>query len=352
MLGLILSILMAAAPAANTEPERVDLEHGFYLIGHPAGVPVETPLPLVICLHGTETTAAGILAFWQSFEHTLPMVLVAPQATHAGWRDSDVKLMQEFFDHVSRTVSYDPNRVLLTGHSAGGAMAFHLLYVQGFPASAVAVTANYVPPTVQAEHVRAHNHVPVFYAVGESDINRDRMRDGLALLRGSDASITVQRPQIGHVLDPGVGQAAMAWFETLCRAWSERALTDARRCRPDEGCLGPVVCGLEAIVRHPTTQFPDQVNAAIELMAELQQEGRRGLLRSERLLEGGRPMEAREEALRVERRYAGSSLGNEARRHRQSIDALPEVQDLLRLKQSLAGQSPSAGSSPGNGTSP
>lgn len=352
MPGLILSILMAAAPAANTEPERVDLEHGFYLIGRPADMPAETPLPMVICLHGTETTAAGILAFWRSFEHTLPMVLVAPQATHAGWRDSDVKLMQELFDHVSRTVLYDPNRVLLTGHSAGGAMAFHLLYVQGFPASAVAVTANYVPPTVQAEHVRAHSQVPVFYAVGESDINRDRMRDGLALLRGNDVSVSVQRPQIGHVLDPGVGQAAMSWFESFCRAQGERTLNDARRCRPDDGCIGPVVCGLEAIIRHPATQFPDQVNAAVELLAELQQAGRQGLLRSERLLAGGRPMEAREEALRVERRYAGSSLGNEARRHRERIDALPEVQDFLRLKQSLTGQSPSAASSPENGGSP
>ncbi len=90
----------------------------------------------------------------------------------------------------------------------------------------------------------------------------------------------------------------------------------------------------------------------MELLAESQQAGRQGLLRSERLLAGGRPMEAREEALRVERRYAGSSLGNEARRHRERIEALPEVQDFLRLKQSLTGQSPSAASSPGNGGSP
>ncbi len=346
-----MSILLAATPAASTEPERVDLEHGFYLIGRPAGVPADTPLPLVICLHGTETTAAGILAFWQSFEHTLPMVLVAPQATHAGWRDSDVKLMQELREHISRTVSYDPERVLLTGHSAGGAMAFHLLYVEGFPASAVAVTANYVPPTVRPEHVRARSGVPVFYAVGESDINRDRMRDGLALLRGNDVRVTVQRPQIGHVLDPGVGQAAMSWFESFCRSLGERALHDARHCVADGGCVGPVAGGLEAIVRHPMTQFPDQVSAAMELLAELQRAGRQGLLRSARLLEAGRLMEAREEALRVERRYAGSSLGDEARRHREGIDARPEVQDLLRLKQSLTGQAPRADGRPENGES-
>ncbi|UCG17102.1 MAG: hypothetical protein JSV19_03535 [Phycisphaerales bacterium] len=325
---------------SETAPVRVDLDHGFYLVSRAAGFADDVPLPLVICLHGTKTTAADILSFWTSFDHTLPLVVVAPQGVHAGWRDSDRALLREFLDDLPRTLSYDKQRVLLTGHSAGGAMAFHLLYVEGFPATAVAVTANYVPPTVESEHVHAHKDVPVFYAVGERDVNRARMRKGLALLRDNGVSVTVRRPQIGHVLDRSVGQEAMTWFESLCRSRTEEVLAAARASLQDDRAFAPSACALEEIVRVPSIQFSDQVESANALLMQIRQPGYRMLARADRLLRAGRPLEARSEILKVEQRYRSSSLEAEARRRRQRIEAMPKVAELLRLQRSLEQGSP------------
>jgi hypothetical protein len=323
---------------AGEPPVRVDLDHGFYLIHSPTGFDADEPLPLVICLHGTATTASDILTFWRSLEHTLPMIMLAPQGVRAGWREWDSALLDEYLAHLSATVKYDPERVLLTGHSAGGAMAFHSLYVGGLPASALAVTATYVPPTVKPEHVRQHVDVPVFYAVGESDINRGRMRSGLALLRENDATVTVQRPKIGHVLDPKVGQAAMTWFESVCRAKLDASLAACRAAVKDELHPARFAVMLEDVIRRRATQFADQVDVAMKTLAEVQRSGRLSLLRAEKLLLDGRAMDARMELLRVEERYDPSALAEEARRRRVEIEAMPQVAEILRIERTIAGQ--------------
>jgi hypothetical protein len=296
----------------------------------------------MICLHGTDTTAADILDFWRGLDHHVPYVMVAPQGTHAGWRDSDRALVDEFLDHVSKTVLYDRSRVLLTGHSAGGAMAFHLLYVEGFPASAVAVTANYVPPTVEHRHVARHKDIPVFYAVGESDVNRERMREGLTLLRRNGASVTVRRPPIGHVLDRSVGQAAVDWYASLCRARVDALLARAQEDLDRQRTPGPSAAALEALVRHARTHRDDQVKAATEMLFRLQRRGRRTLARADKLLTLNRPLEARDELLTVEARYGGSSLAVEAKRRRARVEAIPEVAELLRLEQRIGSPLPPA----------
>ncbi len=331
----LLLLMVASTPTSTTAPARVDLDHGFYLVSRPTGIPDDAPLPLMICLHGTETTAADILDFWRGLDHQLPYVMVAPQGTYAGWRDTDRALVDEFLEHVSKTVAYDRSRVLLTGHSAGGAMAFHLLYVEGFPASAVAVTANYVPPTVEPRHVARHKDVPIFYAVGEGDVNRERMREGLTLLRRNGARVTVRRPRIGHVLDPSVGQAAIEWYESLCRERVDAILARAQEDLDAGHAPGPSAAALEALVRHATTHHADQVSAATATLFRLQEQGRLTLARADMLLELDRPLAARDELLTVEDRYGGSSLALEARRRRERIEAIPEVADLLRLERRI-----------------
>ena len=184
-------LLAVCGPTADGPAvERVELLHGYYWLATPAGMDPQTRYPLVVCLHGTETRAADLMGFWLSLEADLPLIFVAPQATDAGWRDTDLTLLAELTEHIAQTVPYDPERVLLTGHSAGGAMAFHLLYVEDFPATAVAVTANYLPPTVTAEMIERRRDVPLFYAVGEADLNRAARHVG-AIHRDQNAAVPV-----------------------------------------------------------------------------------------------------------------------------------------------------------------
>jgi hypothetical protein len=317
--------LSAPAPAV----ERVQLPHGYYWLAKPADLDPQTRYPLIVCLHGTETRAADMLGFWLSLDAELPFIFVAPQGIDAGWRETDIALLEELRSQLTQTINYDSRRVLLTGHSAGGAMAFHLLYVEDFEASAVAVTANYVPPTVTAEMVKRRRDVPVFYAVGQTDLNRSRMRDGLHLLRGAGALVTVQRPPIGHVLSREIGQAALDWFAAVCRKTTQEALDGARRVLAEGGFPGAAAASLEEIIRQRRAHLLDQVAQAADLLERLEQPGRGRLAHADLLAAQGNYVGARQALMEVERRYHPSSLAGEAGRRREGIDALPGVGQML-----------------------
>ena len=267
-------------PVRPASAQRIEVAHGFYWLVTPPGMRPDTRYPLVVCLHGTETRATDILNFWRSLQPGLPLIFVAPQGLGAGWRDTDLPMLHELCDQIADTIPCDPERILLTGHSAGGAMAFHLLYVEAFAASAVAVTANYMPPTVTAQQVERHSDVPLFYAVGEADINRPRMRRGLELLRGAGAQVTVRRPPIGHTLSREMGQAAMDWFMSQCRLTVDRRLDQARSVAEagDRADPGLSAAGLEGLLRNRAGHFPDQVAQAGAPRAQLleHQADRRG----------------------------------------------------------------------------
>ena len=319
------------SPEAAPDVERVELEHGFYWLATPDQADPRTRYPLIVCLHGTDTSAAEILSFWRSLEAGLPFIFIAPQAGSAGWCDTDLTFLEELVEQIAGSVSFDPDRVLLAGHSAGGAMAFHLLYVEEFAATAVAVTANYLPPTVTAEMVARRREVPLFYAVGEGDLNRPRMREGLHLLRGAGARVTVERPRIGHVLDPEVGQHALDWFSSACRKLIDRQLVEARLAAEAgrEAYVGPQAAALEELLRQREAHFPDQIAVAGDLLAKLQQSGHRLLAEARGLALQSKPLEARDVLLAVERRYHPSSVAVEAKQRRLELEALPRVAQQL-----------------------
>jgi len=323
--------------------QRVDLVHGSLWLSLPADLDAEARYPLIVCLRGTGDHATDILAFWRTLdskserEHRLepalqgasmtplPCIIVAPEAIGDGWCDLDLPLLVEMRAYVEANLPCDLQRVLLTGHSAGGAMTFQLAYIEGFPATAIAVTANYLPPSVTAEHVRARADLPVYYAVGEADLNQTRMREGLHLLRRAGARVTVERPPIGHVLNLEVGRQAMDWFMAHCRKGVDDRLARARDSLREASLPGPPAADLENIIRQRAGHFSDQVAAAAELLQTLQQPGLTAMANAERLADGSDPLAAREALLAVASRYRPSSLADEADARRAKIETLPVV---------------------------
>ena len=320
LLGIASAVAFAAPPADQVQ--RVELARGHYLLARPGDPPADTPLPLIVCLHGTETSAQDVLHLWRSLSANLPFVYVAPQGSRAGWRASDLPLLREMLDHVRQNVAFDLHRVLLTGHSAGGAMAFRLLYVEDFPATAVAVTANYVPPNIAADQVRQRAEVPVFYAVGTRDLNQARMRKGVGMLRDAGVRITMRRPRIGHVLDHGVAQEALQWFEQVCR---DRVQVRIDQAGNHTESPGPLAADLEAVLRYPEAHFRDQLSHVRDALARLEAPARQTLARARNLAAEHKYAEAHGLYVRVERDFRPASLAAVARAGRLRLERDPRA---------------------------
>ena len=325
--------LSANAPSDGiAAAEWVALDSGRCLVSRPQRGAIDGRFPAVVCLHGTDTDAEDMMTFWRSLAASLPFVIVAPQGTTNGWGRDDVALLDEVGTELLRALPIDRSRVLLAGHSAGGAMAMHLLYTRGFPCTAVAVTANYVPSNMTDQQIKARAHVPVLYAVGLDDPNRRLMLDGLARLRANGAFVTVRRPPIGHVLDRSVGQDALLWFEARCRAIVETTLATARTAQPASASIGERIAAIEAIVQNVDAHFDDQVSAARSLLGELVAPGRRRLTEAKASIGAGQPLSAYDLLVAIEVEFRPSSLCDEARGLRIGLESEERVATALAAR--------------------
>jgi len=337
--GLVLAAC-GFVPSARATPttsapavQRVELAAGFYLLGKPAGYQPGDRPPLIVCLHETDTGAAAILEFWLALKTPVNMLLVAPEHHLPGWREADMPCLRAMVEHVNRHLTYDPQRVLLTGYSAGGAMAFHLVYAEGFPATAVAATANYVPPSVTAKMIAARRDVPVFYAVGERDINHDRMRSSIELLQAHVGSLTLLRPEIGHRLDPVVGQQAMDWFVQTITQQSLRQIDQAAHMQRTEDYAAGLAL-VEPIVSQYRWHPPEVVSRAEAVLADLERPGRQDVAKAEHLIQQGHLLPALELLRKLEDRYGASRLGAEIRDRRERLESNARVRSAEQSRRS------------------
>lgn len=306
-------------------PQRIDLPSGgWYWLQCPPGYTDGAEPALIVCLHGTDDSAMDALRFWSTLGPAKTSLWAAPQAVGHGWAETDLVRLRETWADLQRRVTFDRRRVWLAGFSAGGAMTFHWLYRERFPATAAATLANYLPPAVASSDITASRDVPIFYGVGMEDVNQERMRAGLLRLRHLGVRVHESRPHIGHTLSPDVGRAALAWFEQTGRDDYGRRL-DAARDDVRQGRCGGAAMLAERIVAQRAWHDDAIVAKAETLAAEAQAPGRTTMSEADALIRAGRAADAVGRLVEVERTYAGTALGADAAQRRQALEADPAV---------------------------
>ena len=297
-------------------------------IRRPPGYGPQARPALLIALHGTDDGASDAAAFWGALAGSRPLLVVAPQSSVRGWCDLDIPALQAMRRQLPDRLPHDEGRVFLAGFSAGGAMAMQLVYGERFPVSAAAALANYLPPTLQADDLRAGAGVPVLYAVGMRDINHELMRAGLERLRAVGAEVELYRPPIAHRLDPAVGRQAIDWFFAQAdRQW--RAFLAGVEREPSPARDLPRI---EQVIASAAWHDPEHVDLAVRAAARLEVAGRENLAAARVMLDQGRIAEGLERLARVERDYGQARLGRQARAWRERIQADPAAQAQSALQ--------------------
>ena len=171
---VLLVILVAVGEAKSKEGAEVsfsymDTERTYFLF-EPEGLG-ESP-PVLVLLHGSGRRGDSLVKPWKKLAEEEKILLVAPNsADPMVWSpyDDPAPFIRVALNHVSKTRSFDRNRIYLFGHSGGAVWALQLGMLASKEIAAVAVHAGLIPEEAFAVIDQAKRKTPVLIQVGDRD---------------------------------------------------------------------------------------------------------------------------------------------------------------------------------------
>lgn len=137
----------------------------------------KTPLPLVVVMHGYGGRPEGVARAWRDAARQVGAILVAPRSIHrvgSGFQwgaveDADF-ILTTTLQRIRKRYKVDPRRVVLSGFSQGGYMAFCLgtLHAGEF-AGVIPMAALYDPMFAPARRLPAEERARYYLMVGGRD---------------------------------------------------------------------------------------------------------------------------------------------------------------------------------------
>ncbi|MHC5036173.1 MAG: hypothetical protein ACYTHM_02565 [Planctomycetota bacterium] len=132
--------------------------------------------PLIVTCHGgpiedlakAKEAANTQFVTWKGFVDTLPCIVAAPVLTGSKFGEREWTLLKNLIDEVDGLYNVDRNRILLTGHSWGGILTWHI----GPPhADTFCVLAPFICAVNPGkEHLRNCRAIPIYHVQGANDI--------------------------------------------------------------------------------------------------------------------------------------------------------------------------------------
>lgn len=155
-----LGALPAGAISGNWRRVEIPATGSYFWRYVPQGLPNgEQPLPVVLFFHGAGGKPDGYRAFVQEAAETTGCIVAMPKSSDLGWgTEKDAQSVTETLRLLRTELPLDERHVAVAGHSAGGAYAYLLAYLEpshysgvftlaasGYPVPAVADPAYKAP---------------------------------------------------------------------------------------------------------------------------------------------------------------------------------------------------------------
>jgi poly(3-hydroxybutyrate) depolymerase len=181
------------------------------------GPTIGAPRAAIVLLHGSNRSGRSMIDMWREVALRNDLVLIAPNAAGPSkwvlWEDGP-DFLQALLREAGGVHPIDPDRIYLAGHSAGGIFAAQLANLGFGPWRAVATHAG--SPN-EYTIVPAHNPVPVYAWVGDSDhlftLERERAVAQRMAQAGHDVTLSVVPGHTHWYYDIGPQIAARMWAQ-------------------------------------------------------------------------------------------------------------------------------------------
>lgn len=160
LVGLLGAILLSLARPVAADPipgwKRFELpETGSYFWRYlPSSLNLSQPVPAVLFFHGSGGIPDKYRAFLVNAADRAGLVLILPKSsTNLGWgAEEDEAITEESLRTARAELPLDPRRISVAGHSAGGAWAYLLAYLNRSGYAAVfSMAAPYYPVDAVAD---------------------------------------------------------------------------------------------------------------------------------------------------------------------------------------------------------
>lgn len=134
----------------------------------PASADPAAPAPLIVFLHGAGGRPENYRSFVEAAAEATGAVLVLPRSQGVGWGSPlDDQLIAEAVRLTQAEIAVDPERVSISGHSAGGAYSFLLGYGQRAHWSGIFALASPFYPVAALADPDYTPPIRMFYGTGD-----------------------------------------------------------------------------------------------------------------------------------------------------------------------------------------
>lgn len=176
--------------------------------------------PLIIACHGgpmsdlqgAREAAGSMFKLWQGYANSLACIVAAPALTGGSYGEREWTFLTNLIDHLDRHYNVDRDLILLTGHSWGGILTWHIgpSHADTFCALAPFICA--VNPG--RNHLLSCKALPIYHVQGDKDMKwmLDSGRERKKLLDELGYEHIYRERPGGHVHFKGEIARISTWF--------------------------------------------------------------------------------------------------------------------------------------------
>ena len=299
-------VLVAAAivrAQSRDAPTKHTFGSSYYLLDAPGGKKKELR-GLIVMLHGSGGRPEHCVPCYHDAVAKGYVVCLPASIDPQQYDSRDETQLIEMVEDVLGKHPIDRDRILLSGHSAGAAIAFFLVSKRPdlFTACAPGAAGLRFP----AEQLRAARHVPFHIATGAKDFNLQECEKSRKPLEDVGIRVTFRsEPQWDHGLAPEAWTGMFAWFDALVPADQARVLQGARASIRDRA-WGRAAAALTKLQAAKGTTEHVQQRAGL-LLADIDRAADAELTSIRERIDGGKLAEAVTRLEKAKTAFAGAA---------------------------------------------
>jgi poly(3-hydroxybutyrate) depolymerase len=198
-MALLVGLVSASTQAAMVQSKTVASQTVVrpYHLYIPASVSRDTPVPLLIVLHGSGGSAQRMVERWTSLADEQGFVIAGPQSKDPlRWqlREDPAELFRDLIGDIASAQAVDTRRIYLFGHSGGAVYALSLSMMQAKFFAATAVHAGAWRERQEFKVAQlATRKIPVMLFIGNRDeyFSVDSVKQTAAQLRKAQHEVSL-----------------------------------------------------------------------------------------------------------------------------------------------------------------